>query len=276
MLPILSARLAKHRLLYAFQMVTSAPQDLITCVTAEAGHRNGSPWCDALRHAVDWLRLQDPDGWALPSTSTTDELFRWLHDHRAEGPRYVRRLAHRAVQQDRLVFELKSKTRAIYDACALHGVVFEQLPFVPSTAARAEFSCTLCSSSFSTIQGLQAHQWRKHQIISEERKYIYDATCRACNRCFWTAQRLQQHLRWSRQHPDGCFHILQKYFLPVDAPVRCEVPSFIRGLARVPACAVAGPMPDVMPTLWQQRHREQCQALQRRWQDAGLPEIIAS
>ena len=33
-------------------------------------------------------------------------------------------------------------------------------------------------------------------------------------------------------------------------------------------------MPDVMPTLWQQRHREQCQALQRRWQAAGLPESL--
>ena len=51
------------------------------------------------------------------------------------------------------------------------------------------------------------------------------------------------------------------------APVRCEVPAFLRGLARVPACAVAGPLPDVMPTVWQ--HQLQRQDLQRRWRALG-------
>jgi hypothetical protein len=60
------------------------------------------------------------------------------------------------------------------------------IPATPLQGNRATFSCHMCSSCFSTPQGLQAHQWRKHQLFSEERRYIYDATCRACNRCFWT------------------------------------------------------------------------------------------
>ena len=199
-LPTLSARLAKHRLLYAFKMVKHAPQDLITCITAEDASASQSPWCSALRHAIDWMRLQDPQSFAQVSVDTPDALFQWLHDHYHDGPSLVRRLAKRAVKQDQLVFELKQKTQQIYEACRLQGVIFDQVPAEPLSASNSTFSCTVCGQGFGSVQGLQAHRWRKHQLFSDERKYIYDTTCRECNRCFWTVQRLQQHLRWSRQH----------------------------------------------------------------------------
>ena len=96
-MPALSVRLAKHRLLYAFKMVQNAPQDLITCVTAEDASDGGSSWCLALRHAITWLRLHDPTGIAQTSVDTTADLFQWLHDHRHDGPSLVRRLVRRAV-----------------------------------------------------------------------------------------------------------------------------------------------------------------------------------
>jgi len=169
-LPVLSARLAKHRLLYAFKMVQHAPQDLITCITAEDESDGGSPWCLALRHAIDWMRLQDPHNFAHAPVDTPATLIQWLHDHRHDGPHLVRRLARRAIKQDHLVFELKQKTRQIYDACRLQGVMFDQLPEEPLTASTTTFTCGICGLGFGSVQGLQAHRWRKHQIFSEERR----------------------------------------------------------------------------------------------------------
>jgi hypothetical protein len=275
-LPTLSARLAKHRLLYAFKMVKHAPQDLITCITAEDASASQSPWCSALRHAIDWMRLQDPQSFAQVSVDTPDALFQWLHDHYHDGPSLVRRLAKRAVKQDQLVFELKQKTQQIYEACRLQGVIFDQVPAEPLSASNSTFSCTVCGQGFGSVQGLQAHRWRKHQLFSDERKYIYDTTCRACNRCFWTVQRLQQHLRWSRQHPHGCYYVLQKYFQPLDKPAQCEIPAFARGLSRLPASTVAGPMPDVMPTVWLTQQQARRAHLQQLWRQHGYPDELPS
>ena len=275
-LPTLSARLAKHRLLYAFKMVKHAPQDLITCITAEDASAPQSPWCSALRHAIDWMRLQDPQSFAQAAVDTPDALFQWLHDHHHDGPPLVRRLAKRAVKQDQLVFELKQKTQQIYEACRLKGVIFDQVPLEPLSASSSSFSCTVCGQGFGSVQGLQAHRWRKHQLFSDERKYIYDTTCRACNRCFWTAQRLQQHLRWSRQHPHGCYYVLQKYFQPLDKPAQCDIPAFARGLSRLPASTVAGPMPDVMPTVWHTQQQARRAQLQQLWHQHGFPDEMPS
>ena len=273
-LPVLSARLAKHRLLYAFQMAANAPQDLVTCLTAEDALPNGSPWCVALRHAISWMRLHDPDGIATADVGSPESLIQWLHDHRADGPPLVRRLAQRALQQDFVMFEFKQKTRQIVEACRSHGVQFDQTPEIPLIAHHVDFSCHVCGQGFSSVQGLQAHLWRKHHLLSEERKYVYDTTCRACNRCFWTAQRLQQHLRWSRRHPDGCFAVLKRYFQPLSAPEACETPAFVKGISRLPACTVEGPMPDVMDTVWSQQQAECRRALTAEWTRLGFPDAL--
>jgi hypothetical protein len=184
----LSTRLAKHRLLYGFQMIAHAPQDLVTCLSAEDELGRSSSWSSAVRHALSWLHLHDPSVVDMAALQSTPELFQWLHQHRNSGPKMVRRLVLRATQQDFLAYETKSKIAELYRICGSNGVQFDHvdIPATPLQGNRATFSCHMCSSCFSTPQGLQAHQWRKHQLFSEERRYIYDATCRACNRCFWT------------------------------------------------------------------------------------------
>ena len=255
-------------------MVQHAPQDLITCITAEDELDGHSPWCRALRHAIDWLRLHDPQGIAQCSVDTPATLIQWLHDHQRDGPSLVQRLARRVVKQDQLAFDLKQKTRQIYEACRLQGVVFDHVPEEPLSASTTAFVCTTCGQGFSSVQGLQAHRWRKHQIFSEERRYIYDTTCRACNRCFWTVQRLQQHLCWSRQHSDGCYYVLQRYFQPLDVPVQCSLPDFARGISRLPASVVEGPLPDVMPTVWQLQQKEKRAQLMQQWRHCGYPDDL--
>ena len=270
----LSTRLAKHRLLYGFQMIAHAPQDLITCVSAEDDLGHTSSWCSAFRHALLWLHLHDPASVNLDETSSGPGLFQWLHQHKDTGPNLVRRLVRRAAYQDLLAFEMKSKIVDLYSICSSNGVQFDDLPAEPIQGNRDVYQCHVCTSCFSTLQGLQAHQWRKHQLFSEERRYVYDSTRRACNRCFWTTQRLQQHLRWSRRHVHGCFNVLQRYFTPLSLPASCPLPDFAVGLHRLPVSTVSGPLPDVMPTVWERQQKDLRQSLQDQWQRCGFPDAL--
>lgn len=275
----LSTRLAKHRLLYGFQMIANAPQDLVTCVSAEDDLGQTSSWCSAFRHALAWLHLHDPASVNLDDVSRGQGLFQWIHQNKDTGPKLVRRLVRRAAHQDFLAFEMKSKMVDLYGICSSNGVQFDNTPAEPPHGLRDSYQCHVCPSCFSTPQGLQAHQWRKHQLFSEERRYVYDATCRACNRCFWTTQRLQQHLRWSRRHVHGCFNVLQRYFTPLSLPPSCPLPDFAVGLHRLPVSAVSGPLPDVMPTAWECQQRDLRQSLRDQWSrsypDALMPAVTA-
>eukprot|EP00435_Cladocopium_sp_Y103_P067591 s210_g30.t1 len=273
-LPSLSVRLAKHRLLYAFQLVQSAPQDLITCVTAEAALPAGSPWCSALRHAIDWLCLQAPSAVAPAPASDPDSLIHWLHTHCRTGPALVRRCVRRSVHQDRLMYEVKLEVRSIYHVCAEAGLDFADPAPPPLSADAASFPCHLCDREFASVQGLQAHRWKAHGLFSEERKYVFDTTCRACHKCFWTVQRLQQHLRWSRRHVNGCFSILQRDFVPLAEPVSCPRPASLQHVYRLPACPVDGPLPPPGPPAWERIRDTQLAALRLAWTQLGLPDCL--
>eukprot|EP00435_Cladocopium_sp_Y103_P057853 s641_g20.t1 len=270
-LPPLSARLAKHRLLYAFQLVRKAPQDLITCVTAEDAADGGSPWCNAVRHAVDWLLMHMPEMTCPQGVATTESLFQWLNAEQHRGPKFVRRCAKRAVLQDRILHDVKLEYSSIHAVCQANGVRFEELEPDILTAARDAFVCHVCSHGFSSVQGLQAHRWRAHGLFSQERKYIFDATCRACNRCFWTTQRLQQHLRWSRRKSNGCFYVLQRNFAPLSEPAHCPCPQDFRKIHRWPACPVEGPSAESHLPFADRVKCAQLEALRLQWSSLGLP-----
>jgi hypothetical protein len=85
---------------------------------------------------------------------------------------------------------------------------------------------------------------------------------------------LQQHLRWSRRHSDGCFAVLKRYFQPLSAPEACETPAFVKGISRLPTCTVEGPMPDVMDTVWSQQQAECRRALTAEWTRLGFPDAL--
>eukprot|EP00435_Cladocopium_sp_Y103_P060648 s386_g22.t1 len=170
--------------------------------------------------------------------------------------------------------EVKVAHHDIYRVCAQAGLGFADPASPPLVAGSSSFPCHLCAREFSSVQGLQAHRWKAHGLISEERKYIYDSTCRACNVCFWTVQRLQQHLHWSRRHVNGCFHVLQRDFVPVDAPVSCSVPPGLQQIHRLPACPVAGPAPPPRPPAWERIRDSQLAELRLVWQSTGLPDVL--
>ena len=207
-------------IIYAFQLVKHAPQDLLTCLSAEDGHRlvfaTPLTGCACRTHRVLPVS-QSPPRWNSFNGSTLINAM--------VLPWFVALLIELF---SRIVSCMSwDKRWLIFMRFANGMVIFDQIPDVPLTASSLDFLCRVCGCGFSSVQGLQAHQWRKHQMISEERRYVFDTRCRAWNRCFWTVQRLQQHLRWSRRRPGGCSAILQKYFQPLGNPVACGIPAHL-------------------------------------------------
>ena len=68
-------------------MAVSPPK---TSITAEDQAASGSPWCHAIRHAIDWLRQHESSGFSHDPVDDAESLVQWLHDHRTDDPSLVR------------------------------------------------------------------------------------------------------------------------------------------------------------------------------------------
>eukprot|EP00438_Fugacium_kawagutii_P035642 Skav208358 [mRNA] locus=scaffold1964:326268:336696:+ [translate_table: standard] len=149
--------------------------------------------------------------------------------------------------------------------------------FVWSSVARSLKRMGLCVeddvTAFDTPQGLQTHCLRAHDAVSYERRLSFGVVCQACHKCFWTSQRLQQHLRQSRLQGAGCFYILAESFAPDVDPHTSTLPDHLKGVERVPAVMSLGPHPPLpaarfFPPAWfdlEWRHD---------WLSADLPEFM--
>ena len=154
-----------------------------------------------------------------------------------DGPRLVRRLYSRALQQGFVVGRVVQahwKLKACLQQSPSSSLPSSQIDVLIST-----FVCRRCASKFGTLHQLQVHLWLAHEEISEERSMMTSTTCNACNVCFWSSQRLQQHLRHSRRHVNGCYEKLTWRSAPsLTAPDIDEMPRQER-FHRQPAMRVA-------------------------------------
>ena len=268
-LPSVSLRLAKMRLLHAFHFINDCPQAIVDVVTATEKHQ--ASWIPALRHALCWLQTMDPAlfGWD-PRNAPLPDLFEWLSTHRADSPRLVRRLYSRALQQGFVVGRVVQahwKLKACLQQSPSSSLPSSQIDVLIST-----FVCRRCASKFGTLHQLQVHLWLAHEEISEERSMMTSTTCNACNVCFWSSQRLQQHLRHSRRHVNGCYEKLTWRSAPsLTAPDIDEMPRQER-FHRQPAMRVASVQSSCEVQLCSREAADQ--VWQTRWKEEGLPENI--
>ena len=261
--PPLAVRLAKHRLLYAFQWVAHASSFAVECVTAE-DHSSGS-WFGALRHAVHWLKTMSADSVEVPVT--TDATYEWILANQQQGPRQVRQAVHRFCIQQKMISDVVAGHKRIMAHCVRFGATFAPQGQVPQDPGL--FPCNLCSRTFRNAQSLQGHRWKWHGVFSEERKYCYDATCRACGQCFWTSQRLQQHLKQSRKLEEGCFVRIQRCYEPLQNPVSVSIPQELKRVHRLPKCPTAMPLTRSQVPLWQQKQQQQLTELDEIGKEQG-------
>ena len=271
----LSVRLAKHRLLYAMQLHQQAPPDLWNSIVQEDDLcTQSTTWITAAKHALKWYEQMCPHPEffeALPPG--TPRLLAWLARADEREPRRVRQAVRVHLSQEYAIFQAVQGHFDILQECKLKGVQTDDGDDRMASRKQAH-QCHLCAKSFPSIQGLNAHLWSQHQHISLERRYVFSDTCLACGRCFWTPQRMQQHLRYSRQYEGGCLEFLVKHYSPLDHPVRFDVPEPHAHIHRLPWVYAEGPIPDDLEPLWDVQQKQRIQKVRAQWIENGFPQTL--
>ena len=270
-LPPLAVRLAKHRLLFLLQLHRHGPQVVWESITAEDEICRTS-WFDAIRQALQWLGTMVAE--LKGREWTCEDILTWTSQADATMPNQIRRAVARFLTQEETIHHVARMHRDIHALCQQHGVVFDHVPNSQESLPDL-FPCSMCSRAFSTIQGLNAHQWKQHGHISEERRFVYSGVCECCRKCFWTAQRLQQHLRYSKRKADGCFWWVQQHLDPLHQPERVVIPEPLQDQHRLPCVAAAGPSQLSVPTKWSRDHARAWKVWQQEWQQQGFPEDLS-
>eukprot|EP00435_Cladocopium_sp_Y103_P040557 s3265_g11.t1 len=268
-LPPLALRLAKARLLYAFHCMKDGPGVLIDFVTSVA-HLPQS-WFVALRKALSLLASMD--GSFCPSDlhqASVERILQWLHDHLRHGPQRVRSLYKRSLLQFQVLGDAYALHKQLQHVLEDGGVSFQSVaPSLTSTVFEL-FPCNWCSHVFDSLQKLQVHRWVAHQLISEERRFVFSDKCQACRRCFWSAARLQHHLRQSRALRNGCYEQLTWRLAPLTDACAINVPEDLRGYSRLPSIVVSTAAVTPVEQLIQSRE-DACRLLSEHWRHEGLP-----
>ena len=270
-IPELALRLAKHRLLFLLQLRHHGPAILWDCLTAEDGSTSCS-WLTAVRQALQWFFSMQNDE-CIPDL-TCESIVRWAFEAPATMPKSIRRAVHRHLMQEFTAHQVVQAHRDLKSMCLSYGVVFENVT-VSQASPLISFDCSECCKSFSTVQGLNAHRWKQHQTISIERQFVFSSTCLCCHRCFWTAQRLQQHLRYSRRFENGCLEWIQMHFEPQSTSTPIHLPEFFKGQFRLPWTHACGPEPAPPRALWAIQHDKAWVEWTAGWQKAGFPEDLS-
>ena len=270
-LPPLSLRLAKARLLYAFHVIRDGPQLLLDYITAD---KTTHGWFQALRSGLRWLSTLDqslcpPDLCQAPP----ENIIEWLTAHTVDGPRHVRRLFHKSLMQLHVIGDAVDLHHQLKHTLQQGGVLLQDQSTRDSTPIDANFQCQWCAHSFDQQQKLQVHLWMAHQIISDERRFVFSSTCLACKMCFWSAARLQQHLRLSRRQADGCFEQLTWRYAPLKTACAAAIPEDLRGFARLPAVPTIATSTSPIEAMITSR-QDAIHTLEQAWNTEGLPQAL--
>ena len=269
-IPHLSVRLAKHRLLFLFQLHKQAPLQVWDMITAEDEFCHTS-WLQAVRHALKWLATMQKE---VPSSDCpASVLLAWVQQTASTQMTSIRHAVRRHLLQEHTAHHVVQMHRRLQDICSQAGVEFDK----PQTDVHVGgvFTCDQCCRSFSSIQGLSAHKWKAHGIISQERRYVFSGVCECCRKCFWTAQRLQQHIRYSKRFADGCYWWLMKHLDPLEKSIPVCLPDMHRGLHRLPWTFAAGPAQPAPLTCWERRMCRDWQLWTEDWHRHGFPDDLS-
>ena len=103
-------------------------------------------------------------------------------------------------------------------------------------------------------------------------KFVHGSTCVVCGQCFWTSQRMQQHLRYSRKFGDqGCLAQMQRFLRTIGITGGSgQFPSVLQHYHRLPRCATPGPHSRPDYPVWKRRVHQQLLDWKAEWTSLGL------
>ena len=269
-LPDLKTRLNKSRLLYGFQLLEHGPQALLDQISA-TDSLGVHEWTHAVREAVKWIAALDEDLRVdNPLSMTIEAIFEWFSKHRHHGPNRVRRGFLRHKHLEHQMYATRMLHTELLTIAKQGGVAFDQEVQMEDSASRP-FECGDCDATFSSLQHVAAHRWKKHGWVSDERMFCFDAVCRSCQKCLWTTQRLQQHLKASRHSPDGCYCRLTWWCRPLRQIAHVEKPERLHAFHRLPACRTL--MPDLQPNQFESE-ADALHRIDQEWEWNDFPPVL--
>ena len=240
-----------------------------------ADDSNGQSWLRALKHSLHWLRTHDPEHALADGELTDDKIFAWLAQTTSADASRLRTTVKRYCEQEHMLWMVRNKHQHIVQICQTAGVHVD-VSDTASAALEDEHPCTICTKKFNTPQGLSTHLWKAHGKMSLERSYVFGPVCRICNRCYWSSQRMQQHLRYSRRHNGGCLQLLVQHFEPLTEPIEVRAPETFVALHRLPWVQADGPAAPLPQPPHIQRRMEAWRKWHLQWQRFDMPEDLSS
>lgn len=271
LLPTIGVRFAMCRLRFGLAAFRASHSTTWQLLRIEASTCSSS-WFELLAAALRWFGDILPT-WAPETVDlinlTFDQVELWFKGPLCPTKAALRRCLRKHLAQEQLIGEVRDNYGRMIQLFTQKGRL---IPTPPDPAPRnGRFTCEECAAVFPRAQQLQAHRWSKHGLISIERQYADGATCRACGCHFWTAQRVQQHLRLSRRKENGCLERLFRHVLPHDVPLPVALPAHLQHIRRLPPIQVAEPMSIHGPTLHEEQMQEAWEQWCVQWEELGLP-----
>ena len=210
-LPTLAVRLAVARIRFALAASRNPMETTWRLIGLEFEGCSRS-WCQLLLPALQWLVD------VIPKAQFFDErcedlnfqqITEWLQSEQRPHKGVIKRALQKHLLQERIIQEVRDgyeEVRSIFQGLGLYKPEQEV-----QEGSASNFTCEVCDMKFGNAQKLQVHRWSKHGLVSVERQFVFGPVCASCGVNFWTPQRVQQHLRYSRLVSDGCFERLRRY-----------------------------------------------------------------
>ena len=212
--------------------------------------------------------------WHIPPLAvrlTTEATVAWIHSHLHRGASQVRSAVRRYLLQQQLAYEVLDGHRRIWDVCKKAGRDLRSSQEPTEDMPVGRYPCQFCAKVFSNAQALQGHVWSWHHKCSDERLYVFSDTCPICQVCYWTPQRMQQHLKATRHQPNGCYEQLVRFYEPLPEPLTFEKPTELARFHRLPRCRVEGPKNQQQQPIWRKRQSAKLDEYDAQWEAYGYP-----
>ena len=243
-------RIARERLTYAAAIARDAPSDFWQLLEHEHSLTPKLSWLADLTADLEWLKQMNPHLEEIEWFRTWEGCRRYWNEHPSKWNNLVKRTVKKHVLQEQTMADVHTWHSKIQQQMMLAGAVFEgplhkeSTPLVDASEPQSSALRCFCGKLFFSARALGVHKYRAHKQHAQEYYLASGATCRACLRHFWSTTRLRQHLAYAPRSGkvNECFQKLFEHVTVTDPPVVFKVDKQLKGINRLDALQMSGPV----------------------------------